>query len=282
MALPSYTPDPTNPATPTDFVNAGHTGVELRAIKQQMLDNKQLASDELDAVAQFNDARADWFIQFIQYYINTSVAAINLLRQGKEGNAIGDIVYRSHDDLATIPNAAWLLCDGSTYDGTDPKYSRLFSVIGTMYGGSGSNFQVPDYRGFFLRVLDRGAGVDPEGLTRNIGDEQDDALQDHTHIFFTGKDESGGGRNPLWNYPQATPISVGNEGDSGGANRQTSSPVAAPTQSPDSEPNWLLTDAEETRPVNVAVDAYIYIGLPSWTPDAFDVPAPTFPLPPTP
>ena len=41
----------------------------------------------------------------------------------------------------------YVLCDGATYDGTLSAYADLFAVIGLTYGGSGSNFQVPDLRG---------------------------------------------------------------------------------------------------------------------------------------
>ena len=39
----------------------------------------------------------------------------------------------------------WLLCDGSQYGTT--QYASLFAAIGYTYGGSGSNFNVPDFRG---------------------------------------------------------------------------------------------------------------------------------------
>jgi len=41
----------------------------------------------------------------------------------------------------------YVLCDGATYDGTLSAYADLFAVIGLTYGGSGTNFQVPDLRG---------------------------------------------------------------------------------------------------------------------------------------
>ena len=41
----------------------------------------------------------------------------------------------------------WLLCDGSSI--STSTFSALFGVIGTTFGGSGSNFNVPDYRTFF-------------------------------------------------------------------------------------------------------------------------------------
>lgn len=59
--------------------------------------------------------------------------------------AIGDVKH----SLKSANHDGWLLCDGKGYDRT--TYSQLYGVIGTKFGGSGSNFNVPDYRGFFLR-----------------------------------------------------------------------------------------------------------------------------------
>ena len=41
----------------------------------------------------------------------------------------------------------WLLCNGGDY--STSTYSDLYAVIGTVFGTSGSNFKVPDFRTFF-------------------------------------------------------------------------------------------------------------------------------------
>lgn len=41
----------------------------------------------------------------------------------------------------------WLICDGSAYSTT--TYAALYAVVGTVFGTSGSDFRVPDYRTFF-------------------------------------------------------------------------------------------------------------------------------------
>lgn len=45
--------------------------------------------------------------------------------------------------------AGWVLCDGSAYSRTDPRYATLFAVIGETFGaGDGlTTFNVPDLRG---------------------------------------------------------------------------------------------------------------------------------------
>lgn len=104
----------------------------------------------------------------------------------------------------TVP-PGWLECDGSAVSRS--QYADLFAAIGTTYGaGDGSTtFNLPDYRGYFLRGQDGGAGVDPNRTTRtdrgdgttgdNVGTKQSDALQGHDHSI--SRKASPGGVNPL-------------------------------------------------------------------------------------
>ena len=93
----------------------------------------------------------------------------------------------------TTPPAGWLLCDGSTLSRT--QYARLFAAIGTAHGAGNTvtTFNLPDYRGRFLRGRDGGAGRDPDRATRaavntggntgdNVGSVQLDQIQTHKHI----------------------------------------------------------------------------------------------------
>jgi microcystin-dependent protein len=43
-------------------------------------------------------------------------------------------------------HAGWLVCDGTLYNTV--QYDLLFDILGYAYGGSGSSFGVPDYRGY--------------------------------------------------------------------------------------------------------------------------------------
>ena len=70
--------------------------------------------------------------------------------------------------LASKVPVGWALCDGSAVSRTDPKYAALFAVVGTLHG-SGDNvttFNLPDYRGRFLRGIDNGVGRDPDVASR--------------------------------------------------------------------------------------------------------------------
>ena len=61
---------------------------------------------------------------------------------------------------STIPTG-WLLCDGSPV--SRATYAALFQAIGTAHGlgDTTTTFNLPDYRGTFLRGQDRGRGKDP-------------------------------------------------------------------------------------------------------------------------
>ncbi|EOA3723854.1 phage tail protein, partial [Pseudomonas aeruginosa] len=77
------------------------------------------------------------------------------------------------------PPAGFLIANGAAI--SRATYAELFARIGTTYGaGNGSTtFNLPDYRGEFIRGVDLGRGVDPG---RAFGSLQLDALQAHTHV----------------------------------------------------------------------------------------------------
>lgn len=101
------------------------------------------------------------------------------------------IVMAWPDTEANIPANDFLYCDGDAVSRT--TYSELFNVIGVKYGnGDGSTtFNLPDYRGEFLRGLDDTASNDPDAASRtdrgdgttgdNVGTKQDHQLDSHTH-----------------------------------------------------------------------------------------------------
>jgi microcystin-dependent protein len=60
--------------------------------------------------------------------------------------------------------ASYLLCDGKALDAT--PHAALFAAIGTAHGGNASTFNLPDYRGRFLRGVDNGKGKDPGAAAR--------------------------------------------------------------------------------------------------------------------
>jgi microcystin-dependent protein len=65
------------------------------------------------------------------------------------------------------PNG-WVICDGGTFDGTDIKYTNLWTVLGTTYGGSNqSSFRVPNIGG--RTVAGRKSSFAGTGLDGPVG-----------------------------------------------------------------------------------------------------------------
>ena len=126
----------------------------------------------------------------------------------------------------------WLICDGSAVSRS--TYSGLFGVISDDYGaGDGSStFNLPDYRGEFLRGVDGGRAVDPDRASRtdrgdsttgdNVGTKQGHEFYSHNHSM----------------------------GDSGGSG------AASPGSYGRAFGNWFTgaRGGNETRPRNVAVN----------------------------
>ena len=102
--------------------------------------------------------------------------------------AVGDVKLVPFE---TVPTG-WLECDGTAVSRT--TYADLFTKIGITHGqGNGTTtFNLPDYRGRFLRVWAHGSANDPDRASRtamatggetgdNVGSVQSFAMQTHTH-----------------------------------------------------------------------------------------------------
>ena len=96
------------------------------------------------------------------------------------------------DNRARLERAGWLVCNGDPIDRT--KYRLLYQVIGDIHGrgDATTTFNLPDYRGRFLRGVDSGVGRDPDAATRkeaasggltgdNVGSVQPHAFSSHAH-----------------------------------------------------------------------------------------------------
>ncbi|MBF0353539.1 MAG: tail fiber protein [SAR324 cluster bacterium] len=90
---------------------------------------------------------------------------------------VGMIVPSAVSDYITTPPAGWLYCNGQAVSRT--IYATLFSAIGTTYGSGDSitTFNLPDYRGYFLRGSDDSRGIDSG---RTLGSTQADELKSTT------------------------------------------------------------------------------------------------------
>jgi microcystin-dependent protein len=112
-----------------------------------------------------------------------------LLDKKKDGNPTGTIISFSTSDVPTN----YLECNGAAISRI--TYAELFAVIGTNYGnGNGTTtFNLPDYRGQFLRGYSHGTNTDPDRLTRTdrgdgttgdvVGSKQNNKALRHNHLI---------------------------------------------------------------------------------------------------
>jgi microcystin-dependent protein len=127
--------------------------------------------------------------------------------------------------LTSAPKG-YLECDGSAVSRT--THARLFGELGVIYGnGDGSTtFNLPDYRGRFLRGFDNTAGTDPDAASRTdrgdgttgdaVGTKQSDAFQGHHHKFYSAADltranPGGGGDTAEMREAASATVASGNE-----------------------------------------------------------------------
>jgi len=100
----------------------------------------------------------------------------------------------------TTAPAGWLICEGQSYS-TTGTYADLFAVIQYSFGGSGGNFNVPDFKGRFLRGWAHGSALDPDKTARTamatggatgdaVGSVQTGAFEAHYH-YLSGTADNG-------------------------------------------------------------------------------------------
>lgn len=153
----------------------------------------------------------------------------------------------------------WLICDGKAYLRRD--YRDLFETIGTVWGEGDSvtTFNVPDFRGMFLRGVDGGSNLDPN---RRFASVQTDLIQSHQHegqalsmSHFTSNENFWDG-----NTTEVLGYRLGLFGGGALANfmgiesENLKSHVATPYSFDENQEVILESTGEgETRPVNVSV-----------------------------
>jgi microcystin-dependent protein len=139
---------------------------------------------------------------------------------------------------STVP-AGYLYCNGTTYNTT--AYAGLWSVIFYTYGGSGSNFKVPDYRACFIRGFDSQTVSGTTYTAPALGTVQQDSvlsLSTISHQGYWSVDSGGGG---VTRQVKARSIITGDPVD-------TTSGIAA---------SFTRQNTTENRPINQSVYYYI-------------------------
>ena len=143
-----------------------------------------------------------------------------------DGLPIG--AYLSYPSQKVIP-AGFLIADGRSLKKSE--YAELFNVLGYIYGGSGENFNLPNFSdGKFMRSIG--------GNAAQLGVVQQDAFQGHFHKWKDSTTEMG------WSYNL-----VGNTSNRPGTRDNISSIAEPKSDGVNGEPRT----ANETRPYNMAV-----------------------------
>lgn len=160
----------------------------------------------------------------------------------------------------------YLLCDGSAVSRS--TYSALYAVIGVTHGqgDNSTTFNLPDYRGRFMRGVDGAQGRDPDRASRtamatggntgdNVGSIQGHSFQTHTHIqdahahaYVKGPIDGSSASNGIMgaNYG-GSPATMSGAILSNTATNQNASATGTHAQA----------SSNETRPVNVYVNYII-------------------------
>ena len=154
----------------------------------------------------------------------------------------GEVGPRGSEARARLAAAGWLVCDGDAVPRI--RFARLFGVVGDTHGRGDAvtSFNLPDYRGRFLRGVDSGAGRDPDrevrqpaapgGLTGDqVGSVQDDnfAAHDHGTIQMIGDNNIDG-----------VDSTVLHSGDHHNEPRRTSNEGGRETRPKNANVHWLI------------------------------------------
>jgi len=164
----------------------------------------------------------------------TALNGTNISNQTIELNKLVAAVQQALCPVGTIlayagdtAPAGWLLCNGTSYSTT--THPNLYAAIGVRFGGGAGSFNVPDFRGRFLRGRDGGQGRDPDRGSRTamntggatgdaVGSIQADAFRSHTHSWLFGLEQddsgTGGSHNEFTRTPGSVADSIGFTGGS--------------------------------------------------------------------
>lgn len=170
----------------------------------------------------------------------------------------------------SIPNG-YVYCDGTGYSTTNVatnKYYTLFTVIGYAFGGSGGTFNVPNFRGAFLRGESSQVvnGITYSAGTR--GTPQAHQLENHKHTYsdmmWWDTDTGGGSGQTIYvagaDFQTPGGDTVGSNGDGNFSNRLTKATYPAtavnpgtPIQQWNAPTNVSALTGDNTYPMNYSV-----------------------------
>lgn len=162
--------------------------------------------------------------------------------------------------LTSCPTG-WVEGDGSAVSRSG-LYADLFDAMGTIHGtGDGSTtFNLPNYRGRFLRGRANGSSLDPDRASRtamatggatgdNVGSVQGHAFQTHTHTQNSHTHPYNMGTGGTGGSLSAYAVAAYSASNSNG----TTSATTATNQNAGASGATAQASTSETRPVNAYV-----------------------------
>lgn len=181
--------------------------------------------------------------------------AVPYARYAFNGVPVGTIIAYG-GSTTTIPDG-WLLCDGATK--AQSAFPQLYTIIGGTWGSSGSDFNVPDLRGVFLRGVNgsRTGTYADANTSRTLGSMQGDDNKSHNHGAGTLGANNAGDHGHQYNDPRTGSFGIQYAGGTG-----------TTKQEPSVNTTWTTTNGahthsisgtsgasggSETRPKNAAV-----------------------------
>jgi len=160
------------------------------------------------------------------YYTRACGSSINNALVNVDPQTLGEIESSVlvEADFQALKGTGWILSDGRNVGPNTPYFpSGSDPTLGSRYYQLTGNTNVPDMRGFFLRMRDRGRGIDFNG-DRPEGSLEQPILQGHSHSPYTvqnhtpfpgnnlkammcrndGNYGAGGTANTIWAEPNVT------------------------------------------------------------------------------
>lgn len=161
----------------------------------------------------------------------TSALTTLLNKLWKIGDIKASVKDANHDN--------WFLCNGQAINRV--TYSDLFALVGTKFGaGDGTTtFNLPDYRGKFLRGLGGNSASD-------IYTTQAEGLPDHNHSYTAQSRHGRSGTGPTGAWWSDGDVTYGN-------------PTGIVTKA--SASNSIYGASEHVTPINQAVNYFIKVKL---------------------
>jgi microcystin-dependent protein len=175
---------------------------------------------------------------------------------------IGGIVAVARNVTAGNEIPGWLRCDGGEYNRT--TYTKLFGEVGVFYGdGNGSTtFNIPDYRGWFLRGTSYGNTIDPDeggrappntGVATDTGSAQFSAIATHDHNLVNNSTVGGPQSPPAADEVLNRENTGNNQLDYSLSSSVATSATLGLSSTPQNLQSFLVEESDESRPTNVYV-----------------------------